>query len=141
MTTLANITVEGVDNRGDATAPFGYVYFSDGNRVLFGDTVNGVGKYGLNSSNWGEVPRDPYYTIAEKAIDELLGGERKSVSIVPLRDGDDHDVDAVGDEDKCADCGEYLDDHCAECGECKCPEMHCEDCGKLYCDGECADDE
>lgn len=44
-------------------------------------------------------------------------------------------------EDKCSDCGEYLDDHCGECGECKCPEMHCEDCGKLYCDGECADDD
>lgn len=65
-------TVTGVDNRGDAQHPFGYVYFSDGNRLMFGDMVSGVGKYGINVSNWGSLPRNPYFGLAEIAIRETI---------------------------------------------------------------------
>lgn len=105
-----NPTVTGVDNRGNSEHPYGYVYFSDGNRLMFGDTVNGVGKYGINESNWGSVPREPYYALAETAIAENLASQSET------SDDDDDDV--------CSDCGEYLDDHCEDCGECECS---CED--------------
>lgn len=68
------VTVTGVDNRGNREHPYGFVYFSDSNRLVFGDTVSGIGSYGLNTSNWGALPRNPYYEIAEKAIRNHLNG-------------------------------------------------------------------
>lgn len=112
-------TVTGVDNRGNREHPFGYVYFSDGNRLMFGDTVNGVSEYGLSTSNWGELPRKPYFEIAETAI-------RAALAPVPETDDDD--------DDECADCGESLEGHCEECGDCECScgdedDEECDECG------------
>lgn len=61
------IKVTGIDNRGDATVPFGYVYFSDGNRLGFGNTRDGKGTYGLFAGNWGDVPQS-HYDAADKAL-------------------------------------------------------------------------
>lgn len=116
------IKVTDVDNRGDREHPYGYVYFTDSNRVLFGDTANGYGPYGIASSNWGEVSQSPYFEIAETAIREHLSPKATTPDETP----DD-------DDDECSDCGESLEDHCEECGECDCTcddtDDECDECG------------
>jgi len=120
-----NPTVTGVDNRGNTEHPYGYVYFSDGNRLMFGDTVNGVGEYGLNVSNWGSLPRKPYFEIAETAIREALAPKTET--------GDD--------AEKCSDCDEPLEGHCDECDDCSCPGDHCPECDENESSCTCGDEE
>lgn len=70
------VKVHRIDNRGTADVPFGFVYFTDGNRLGFGAIQpgedRGFGPYGLFASNWGDVPR-PHYVAANKALVEKLG--------------------------------------------------------------------
>lgn len=70
--------VKDIDNRGEANVPFGYVYFTDGNRLGFGDTRNGRTRYGLFESNWGPVG-DVYYVAAYRAL-------RKAFPDIPPKD-------------------------------------------------------
>lgn len=65
----ANVT--GVDNRGTDDFPYGFVYFSDHNRLAFGDVRDGIGAFGLFESNWGPVGI-PYYRLAIDALTELF---------------------------------------------------------------------
>lgn len=65
--------VEGVDNRGDENVPYGYVYFSDGVRVGFGDTRDGMGAFGLFGGQAGwPVPKTTHFTLATKALNEMF---------------------------------------------------------------------
>lgn len=98
------VRVTDVDNRGNAEHPYGYVYFSDSNRVLFGGVDDGYGPYGIKVTNWGDVPETPYFEIAETAIREHLSPKAKTEI----------------DDDKCSVCLEPLDEHCDYCGECDC---------------------
>lgn len=66
-------TVEGVDNRGDAEVPYGYVYFSDGVRVGFGDTRDGMGAFGLFGGQPGwERPKTVHFTLATQELNKLF---------------------------------------------------------------------
>jgi hypothetical protein len=42
------LKIESWENRGDDEVPFGFVYFSDGSRVVFTDKE-------IRSSNWGTI--------------------------------------------------------------------------------------
>lgn len=64
--------VRAVDNRGEENVPYGYVYFTDGNRLGFGDLRNGEGSFGLFESNWGPVG-PAYYIAANDALKTALG--------------------------------------------------------------------
>lgn len=105
------VKVTDVDNRGDREHPYGYVYFSDSNRVLFGDGARGYGPYGITSSNWGEVSQSPYFEIAETAIREHL----KPKTVEPVETDDDDD-----DDDCPGGCGNVEDDCSCECDTCGC---------------------
>jgi len=70
--------VKDIDNRGEENVPFGYVYFTDGNRLGFGDMRDGRTRFGLFESNWGPVGR-AYYVAAFEAL-------RKVLPNVPARD-------------------------------------------------------
>jgi hypothetical protein len=127
-----NPTVTGVDNRGNTEHPFGYVYFSDGNRLMFGDTVTGVGPYGLNTSNWGALPRKPYFEIAETSISEALAPKTETTDEIEPDDDDD-----------CPNgCGNAQEDCACECGECGCSTNEfvpgC-DCESGDCPAGCGD--
>lgn len=106
-----NPTVVGVDNRGNTEHPYGFVYFSDGNRLLFGDTVSGHGPYGLSKSNWGALPRSPYFEIAEYAIRDHLGLPEPETET----DGDD-------DDEICDTCGCSANEFATDC---ECPSPGC----------------
>jgi hypothetical protein len=64
-------TVREIDNRGEDKVPFGYVYFTDGNRLGFGDMRDGKTRFGLFESNWGPVG-DAYYISAYRALRKVL---------------------------------------------------------------------
>ena len=65
------VTVTEIDNRGDENFPFGYVYFSDSNRLGFGDVADGIGPFGLFESNWGPVGLASY-TLATEELTKLF---------------------------------------------------------------------
>jgi len=70
--------VKDIDNRGEVGVPFGYVYFTDGNRLGFGNMRDGKTRFGLFESNWGPVG-DSYYVAAYRAL-------RKALPDVPAKD-------------------------------------------------------
>ena len=60
---MSELTVTGIDNRGDQTTAFGFVYFSDGVRV-------GFSREGIWASRgWGPVQRQ-HFALAESKLRE-----------------------------------------------------------------------
>lgn len=65
------LRVTSVDNRGDDTVPFGWVYFSDDTRAGFGNTRDGFGTFGVFPGTWGPVT-PKHFMLADHALTEML---------------------------------------------------------------------
>lgn len=72
--------VTSADNRGTSDVPYGFVYFSDGSRVGFGDFPKGIGRYGLFAvaSHWPDVTPGHFVLASEKLHVELPDFETPS---------------------------------------------------------------
>lgn len=71
---MANdVSVTGADNRGTPDVPYGFVYFTDGARLGFGDARDGLGKFGLFEAGhgWPSVAPIHYVLASEKLSAEL----------------------------------------------------------------------